>query len=89
VLRNEIRVDQMRTEEIMRAPTCMIVVGGIGAKLGYALGKFGSEQILEVVVVGRDASADRSSPMITAIPGFRKARSWISVLPVGDHRFDD
>ena len=66
---------------------CKIVFGGVG--LGYSPGKFGSERILEVVVVGRDASADRGSPMIAAIPGFRKGRGEISVLPVGDHRFDD
>jgi len=34
---------------------------------GYALGKFGSERIPEVIVVGRDAGADRGSPTIAAI----------------------
>src|SRR6266536_2308945 len=68
---------------------CKIVIGGVGAKLGYALRKFGSERALEVVVIGRDACADRCSPMIAAAPGFRKGRSKISMLPVRDHRFDD
>ena len=57
---------------------CKIVIGGVGAKLGYALRKFGSERALKVVVIVRDARADRCSPMIAALPGFRKGRSKIT-----------
>src|SRR5260370_38766414 len=66
---------------------CKIVTGGVGAELGYALRKFGSERALEVVVVGRDACADRCSPMIAPIPCFHKGRGKISVLPVRDDAF--
>lgn len=45
-----------------------IIFGWIGAKLGYTLRKFGSEQLLEVIVIGRDAGADRGSPLVAAIP---------------------
>ena len=63
-----------------------IVIGWVGAELGYALRKFGPERALEVVVVGCDAYADCGSPMIAAIPSFHKGRRKISVLPVSDHR---
>ena len=68
---------------------CKIVTGRVRAEFGYALGNFGSERILEVVVVSRAAGADRCSPVIASVPGFHKGRSKISVLPVRDHRFDD
>jgi|EndMetStandDraft_5_1072996.scaffolds.fasta_scaffold95189_2 hypothetical protein len=59
---------------------CKIVIGEPGAKLGYTLRKSGSEQVLETVVGGRDALADRYSP-IAAVPGFRPLKA-----PIGSHR---
>jgi hypothetical protein len=41
---------------------CKIVIGRVGVELGYALGKFGSERILEVIVVGPNDHRDPRLP---------------------------
>jgi hypothetical protein len=41
---------------------CKIAIRRLGAEFVYGLSNFGSEGILEVVVIGRDAGADRCSP---------------------------
>src|ERR1041385_808187 len=66
-----------------------LVVGWIRTKLGQSFRELGLQRCPEAVVVSRDTVADRSPPVVSAIPGLREGGSEIGVLAVRDHRLDD